>query len=337
MTEPRLATSDAEPVDDTPSGSWRLRLDDAASDADEPAPISEGTGVWITLFVLSLVWLAGTMGSAHLSIARDAAQPTAALGTAAIALPSVILATMLAAMAAGLLGAARFAAAGTGWTRRVAAALCGGLAIGLATGAVIVWGYGHGPAMTVLAVAAASAGLVGGAVTLVRPLAAIGGGIAAMLGIFALGAAVGLVRHPLKSLLGAGETVSSQVAAAERLFFLSALISGCAAGLIAFAFLRRRGHRWPWFALAGALPGLILLAGEVVTRLGGMPLLTTVGKLSIFDQFSVDESASDRLSNALIVGFAGAIVAIVAVGRTMRPAEEPVAERLEPETVGTDD
>jgi hypothetical protein len=215
----------------------------------------------------------------------------------------------------------------------VLVAVGGGLLIGLAAAGVIVSEYGHGPAMTVLALAAAAAGAIGGALTIVRPIAAIGGGVAAMLGVFAVGAGLALVQHPLKSLLGAGDTVSSQVIAADRLFHLSALVSGCAAGLIAFAFLRRRGHRWPWFMLAGALPGLILLAGEVITRLGGMPLLTAVGQLSIFDQFSVDDSARLRLSNALIVGFAGAVVAIVAVGMTMKSAEQPAvdAEELEPE------
>lgn len=343
MTEPRIAASPAagEPADDTPSGSWRLRLDADAADADIdddlPARTDrERTGVWITLLVLSLVWLAVILGSAHLSIARDATQAAAAVGTAALALPGVILACMLAGTAAGLLGSARFADADAGWIRRVLVAIGGGVIIGLAVAAIITGQYGHGPAITVLAAAAIAAAAVGGAVTIVRPIGAIGGGLAAMLGMLAVGAGLALVQHPVKSLLGAGETIGSQVNAANGLFYISALLSGCAAGLIAFLFLRRRGYRWPWVALAGALPGLILLASELVTRLGGMPLLSAVGQLSIFDKFMVDDSASHRFVNAQIVGFVGAIVAIVAVGVSMRsPAAEPAEP--EPQPVGIDD
>jgi hypothetical protein len=284
------------------------------------------------------VWLVIILGSAHLSIARDAAQAAAAVGTAALALPGVILACMLAGTAAGLLGSARFASADAGWARRVLAALGGGLVIGLAVAAVITAQYGHGPAITVLAAAALAAGVIGGSVTVVRPIAAVGGGVAAMLGVLAVGAGLALIQHPVKSLLGAGETVSSQWSAARGLFFLSALLSGCAAGLIAFLFLRGRGYRWPWVALAGALPGLILLAGELVTRLGGLPLLSAVGQLSIFDQFVVDDNASNRLSNAQIVGFVGAVVAIIAVGLSMRSSSDraPELDRAEPEPVVDD-
>src|SRR4029079_5606680 len=121
-----------DPVDDTPSGSWRLRMDADATDADIDDELSavgdrERTGIWVTLLVLSLVWLVVILGSAHLSIDRDAAQADAAGGTAALALPGVILACMLAGTAAGLLGSARFASAGAGWPRRVLVALGGGL------------------------------------------------------------------------------------------------------------------------------------------------------------------------------------------------------------------
>jgi iron complex transport system permease protein len=346
MTEPRFAASatSTEPSDHVPSGSWRLRLDADAADLDIedtlPAPADrDRAGVWITLLVLSLVWLVVILGSAHLSIAGDAAQAAAAVGTAALALPGVILACMLAGIAAGLLGSARFAGARASWSRRLVVAIGGGLVIGLAVAAVITAQYGHGPAITVLSAAALTAATIGGSVTIVRPIAAIGGGLAAMLGVLAVGAGLALVQHPVKSLLGAGETVGSQFNAARGLFLISALLSGCAAGLTAFVFLRQRGYRWPWVALAGALPGLILLASEVVTRLGGMPLLSAVGQLSIFDQFMVDDSASHRFVNAQIVGFVGAVVAIIAVGLSMRSsADRPaVLDQPEPQPVGADE
>jgi hypothetical protein len=84
------------------------------------------------------------------------------------------------------------------------------------------------------------------------------------------------------------------------------------------------GRSWPWYLLAGALPGLVLLIGYVVTRIGGAALLQLVSDFSPGDRFVVGYGNNARLSNALVVGFVGGIVAMIAVGRTLRRPEPEV-------------
>jgi hypothetical protein len=87
--------------------------------------------------------------------------------------------------------------------------------------------------------------------------------------------------------------------------------------------LRGYGPRaWPWYLLAGALPGVTLLLTEVLTRTGGATLLDGVRSLSEGDQIAVDFSAFSRLRNAMVVMFVGGIAAMVAVGRTLQPASD---------------
>jgi hypothetical protein len=68
------------------------------------------------------------------------------------------------------------------------------------------------------------------------------------------------------------------------------------------------------------VPGLLLLATEALTRIGGASLLDAVRGLSEGDRVTVDFSAFARLRNAMVVLFVGGLAAMVAVGRTLRPA-----------------
>ena len=65
-----------------------------------------GAGV---LFVLGLLWLAATMWSARASFNGDADDPTVVVSSAALVLPGVVVATLMAGAAAGLAGVSRFA------------------------------------------------------------------------------------------------------------------------------------------------------------------------------------------------------------------------------------
>ena len=86
--------------------------------------------------------------------------------------------------------------------------------------------------------------------------------------------------------------------------------------------------------LAGALPGLLALVAEGLTRIGGGPLLRAVAGLSVDNAWINDYLDDARINSILVVGFVGAVVATIAVGITMRrPAEEPADEPAsEPET-----
>jgi hypothetical protein len=123
--------------------------------------------------------------------------------------------------------------------------------------------------------------------------------------------------------------VAAQYAAIGRVSFFMALIGGVAAGLTASWYLRRTALgpaadlKWPAHLAAGAMPGLILLAADVATRIGGGPLLRVATGDDIADRLALDLVGRSRLSTALVVLFAGAIAAIFAHGRTLGTTPEP--------------
>jgi hypothetical protein len=132
----------------------------------------------------------------------------------------------------------------------------------------------------------------------------------------------------LTKLFGAGTTVSSNANASHIFAYVQSSVSGIVAGLIAFWFLRRHGSRaWPWYLLAGALPGLLLLLTELLTHVGGSSLLGIVKGFSEGDRDLVEFTDFARLRNAMVVLFVGGIASMLAVGRTMRAAEhKPLSE-----------
>jgi hypothetical protein len=138
--------------------------------------------------------------------------------------------------------------------------------------------------------------------------------------VFLFSAALYPLRGAFMDALGAGDTPASVLGAAERLLLGTALLNGLIAALVSYLVLRRRapGLRWPWYLLAGATAGLVLLAAEVLTRVGGAGLLDIVRGFSGADRAAVDYLGSGRLKTALVVGFTGGICAMIAVGRTMK-------------------
>ncbi len=91
---------------------------------------------------------------------------------------------------------------------------------------------------------------------------------------------------------------------------------------------------WPFYALAGAGPGLLLAVAEALTRTAGARVLELAGKVSDLEVAVQQMLSTSRFNSALIVLFVGAISAVIAVGRTMgprtaAPAEEaPVEDRV---------
>ncbi len=71
-----------------------------------------------------------------------------------------------------------------------------------------------------------------------------------------------------------------------------------------------------WYPLAGALPGLLLLSAEFLTRFGGGPL-TTVVQGAQSDSPSLLEPSAEQLRNALIVLAVGGAVCLLAGLRTL--------------------
>src|SRR5262249_56616868 len=136
-----------------------------------------------------------------------------------------------------------------------------------------------------------------------------------------IGVVVGLFQDPLTSLLGAtAGDPASQLRAASWLSILTTLLQGLVVGLTAYSYLRRRvdSPRWPVFAVGGALPGVFLLVGLGLSLIGGSGLSNLGGALSEADQLVRDLSDGSGFNQALVTPFVGAIIAMIAVGRTLR-------------------
>jgi hypothetical protein len=297
------------------------------------------------LLLLSLVWLAATLWTAYVVIAANAADPTVVAGTAALALPVVVAATLLAGAAAGLAACALPVVAPTGESgplatrlfarippaaraplRRLLFGAAAGALCGAVAGGLIRYGYGGGPAVGTLAGTVVAAGLLGGASAVLRRVV-LAAAVTASLGVFLLGVVISRFQSPLKSVLGAGATLASQANAATWLAVTTALISGVLAGLVGYAALRYRrpevsGLRWLTVAGAGAFPGLLLLVAEAVTAVGGSRLFSVVQRLSPVDRATLSYLAGSRLNQALVVAFVGAITAMIAIGRTLPRADD---------------
>jgi hypothetical protein len=289
---------------------------DPPDDRTGPAPHNLEPAM---LVALSLVWLAAMMWTAHASIAGNG---TAAVvvSTAALALPAVIAASLVAGSATGLATVARW----VGRRRppvRMAVGAAGGAACGLGAAALILAGYGGSWSVGLLAITVGAAGAIGGALAAIRPAAIVAAGTAAALAQFVVGALLGYVQSRLKPILGGGDTAASRLVAANWYALIAALVGGVVAGLVAFAYLRRRGStlRWPAYLLAGAWAGLFGLLAELLTRVGGGPLLNAVSRLDADNRLVNDYLDASRVKSLLVVGFTGAIVAMIAFGRTLRP------------------
>jgi hypothetical protein len=298
------------------------RVAAAAAPAERAGPRGRGARV---LALLALAWLAATLYSAHATIAGSA-DAVLAMTHAALALPSVMAASLLAGGAAGLvtgeLLGRRFGAVATRWPARYGAALAGGLAVGLAGGALVLSGYGTTDAILVLTAALAGASVLGAAVAALRPRPAVTAAFAGLFAWFAVGAVQALFTGRLMDIFGAGATVASRESASWRLSFAVAVLGGVVAGGTAYRYLRRHRAaeplRWPVYLVAGGGPGLLLLLADLVTLVGGARLLRLVGSVSADDRATVAFLSESRIETGLVVFFVGALTALLAFGRTLR-------------------
>jgi hypothetical protein len=305
----------------------------AASDVTTTLP---GAGL---LAVLALTWLAAMLWSAHAAI-RSASTAAVATTAAAYAMPGVITASLLGGVTAGLV-AVGLTARRTGDADRTAlrfgVAAGAGLIVGLLAGAVAMLTYGGGSAPLVLAGVIAGAATLGGALAGVRATAVLAAAVAGSIAVSAAGLLLNLLRNPLLAAYGWSDRESHQLSALGWYALTVSLTSGLAAGLVAFAYLRRAARRadaaprWPAYLAAGAGPGLAMLLAELITKTGGARVLAQAGSLSPADQAVQGILSGSRVNHALVVLFVGAITAIIAFGRTLRPAaDEAPGEPADP-------
>src|SRR5688572_1748672 len=131
---------------------------------DEPA--DGGTGrAPLVVAGISVLWFAATLWFTHAATLR-AADPSIALIDAALALPLLIAAGLVAGAAVAVVVVSRLAARGrlqrTRWAVLAGAGV--GLVLGAVAGGLVLIGYGSAPALISLAVAMAVAAAAGGAV-----------------------------------------------------------------------------------------------------------------------------------------------------------------------------
>jgi hypothetical protein len=301
----------------------------------DEAERGSGRRAAVVLFALSLLWLAGYLWSAHAGIVGTGDDPLVVVTEAAMALPGLVAATLLAGAATS--NAALRLRSPRGWVGFALAAGCG-LVVGGLAGALILFGYGHRSSVVVLAWAVLAAGVVGGLLGSVPIADALSAGLAATFGPFLLDFLPNIWQGPLLRLFGAGSTVASKLDAVTRLSIVEALAAGLVAGLAAFWYLRRVARRsgaqppldrrhggagFLGYLAAGATPGLLLLIAEAVTRIGGARLFDAAGRLSAFDRVVIAYTNGSRLNHHLAVLFVGALASLICFGATLKPANRP--------------
>ncbi|GII23582.1 hypothetical protein [Planosporangium mesophilum] len=283
---------------------------------------AEGTGRgWATgvLTVLAVAWLAVTLWSANATLSGSTG--VQAIIQAALTLPVVVTASLVAGAAVGLAAARPLGAR----VPRVAAALGGGLLVGLVVAALILAGYGTTSSLFVLAAGVAAAGLLGGAVSAALRPPVAGAAVAGTLAWLLLSVLISGNYNRLLRLFGGGQDLASQVNAVHWLGLLVAVVGGVVAGFVAYRYLRPRGEglRWPAYLVAGAGPGLLLLLAGLDAAATGARLRSLAAASSEADQAALHWSSNVGLNTAMVVMFAGAITAMIAFGRTLQPEAAP--------------
>ncbi|WP_432831464.1 hypothetical protein [Dactylosporangium sp. CA-092794] len=268
-----------------------------------------GRAVFVGGFALVLLFLTLFSAFGHVSGAA----------VAALVLPGVLTPTLIAGAAAGVLAVGRFAPGADRRGRLIHGAL-GGLPVGLLAMGGMIAAYHSGPSVAYVAATVAVSGVLGGLLAAADPISAIAAGAAAGVLSCGIGLLVAYFQNDLVNLFGNQETVGSMADAAYRLQFTTSIVAGIAAGALAFGYLRRSGLALPWpaYPLAGALPGLLTLAAALLGWLGGLPLSHAVAKESEFDAAIIASRLPEQVNHGLILLFAGAFVAMILVGRTLR-------------------
>jgi hypothetical protein len=270
-----------------------------ATDTTDTDTKSVATGT-ITQLYVGLVWLGATMYAAHATITGSGGNVSGALAAAVAALPGVVAATLVTGASIGAAAGARVRSAGG----RLLAGLALGTLVGFAAAAGIRFAYGGGASIMVLAITVGAASIVGGALA-VLPAEVLKAGLWGSTWVFFAGVIFGVLQPNLVKLLGSGD------AATTRFVLAQSLVTGLAAAFCTIQFLRVERNRMLWYLVGGALPGLVLLGAEWLTRAGGSAVAQLARGFRTESPALVDVSDSARMRHALIVLAVGGLIAML--------------------------
>ncbi|GAA4924128.1 hypothetical protein [Actinoplanes utahensis] len=307
-----------------------------------PETVEESPLTVALLALAALGWTGAMLWSARATITGrdDAAMEVT---STAYALPGAVSADLVAGAAVALLALTLLSARRPlGASARFAVATGAGLLTGLVSALPIITINTAGTMYAIVGGTVAAAATIGGALAGLRIPPVIAAAAAGAVGVFLVGFLLNLFQDPVLEAYGAGDTASS-ADAAQWFSYSQAALSGLAAGLIPFALLRRARRRtgadlrWPLYALAGAGAGLIIVIAELLARTAGAQVLELAGKVSELELVVQEMLSSARLNNGLIVLFVGAFTALVAVGRTISPADSDPASPAAPRSTTPED
>ncbi|HET9518180.1 MAG TPA: hypothetical protein VFO77_10675 [Actinoplanes sp.] len=299
-------------------------------------------GPGVALAVVGWAWALAMLISARVTITGRTEAEMEVTSTA-YALPGAVSACLVAGAAAALLALGLFRRRGRtlGPAARIAVSTAAGLLTGLLAALLMITINTEGWLYAVVGGTLAAAGTIGGAIAGVRLPRIVAAACWAALAGFVVGFGLNLFQYPLLRLFGADGDQASQADAVGWFAFTQSVVAGLAAGLVAYAAMRRShrdepgtGAPWPQYALAGAGTGILLLVAEVLARTAGARVIDLAGRVSAVELLAQDVLSGARLNHALIVTFIGAITAIVALGRSLpspadtatdpAPAPDPV-------------
>ncbi len=277
-----------------------------------PTPAREAGGGWLAFAGIAL--LIGVLTVLRRQLALGGGD--LALSSASSALPLLTIAGIAAGAAVGLWVVGRFSFSGGG--QRTAATVAAGSVTGaMASASVLLIRGIPAEAAGVMALVLGVAGALGGALASVRPQPIVRGGIVATLTALVLFFVVAFNSNWLLRLFGDDGTLTGRESANGLLAGAQALTVGLVCGLVAFFTIRRSGVRWPAYLLAGGMPGLLWIVGDIVTRLGTAKLLTLAASDPAGDRQIHQSLELGRINTGLVLFFVGAITAIIALGRTL--------------------
>jgi hypothetical protein len=276
---------------------------------DAEPEIRESTGTLQELLI-SLGWLAIAVVTTNATLRGQ--ELSGVLAEAVAQLPSLVAASLLAGIGLGAAAGSRFSSVG--------ARLAGGLAVaiffGIAAGVAVRLAYGPDPAIMSLAVTVAVAAIMGG-LTAGFPSIVLEATLWATTFAFALSPAFGALQLAVGPMLGGGPQAdqAAQAAAESTFAYGQSMVIGLLIGLYSLQRLRRQPPNWFWCLVAGALPGLILLGSEYLSRMAGSTVLGIVNGTAPGEPSTIDLTDPAAVYQALIVLGLGAVIASFAATR----------------------